>query len=130
MCYVKLSTNILSEWGKDAKREFQFYMNLCLKPNTMLQGLHRFVTNNKKWVLHPNKKQKSQRLLDNERPLPKQSQIFINKSLCFVFSRWNIKGIVYYELLEHKRIINAGVYCKEFDRLNKHLCPKWSALLN
>lgn len=60
--------------------------------------------------------------------VPKPNPEFhLKKSLLCV---WNMKSIVYYELLKHGGTINTDIYCQQLDCINEKLHWKWPALVN
>lgn len=43
---------------------------------------------------------------------------------------WNMKGIFHYELLKHRKMINADFYQQQLDSVNEQLCRKYPCLVN
>lgn len=115
MCHVQLFMDILSQrriWVlhllalEDRTQPFAICSTFLIK-NKNLQCV---LTGDEKWVLHQNRKWKTQWLSRNERPIPKPKPDLRPKMSFFCV--WNIKFIVYYELLEHENAVGADVYCQ------------------
>ena len=77
-------------------------------------------TGDEKWVLHVNRKRRSQWLDKSEaaKPTPKPD-LHAKKVMLCVW--WNFKGILHFELLPNNQTITSGVYSTKWDRLNKAL---------
>lgn len=82
--------------------------------------LDRLITGDEKWVLYVNNKRDKQWLNPNQTPLPTaKSGQHPKKVLLSVW--WDIHGIVYWELLEKNRTINAELYSQQLERLAQNI---------
>lgn len=82
----------------------------------------RLITGDEKWVLYVNNKRDRQWLSPNQAPLPTvKSGRYPKKVLMSVW--WDIRGIVYWELLEEKCNINAELYSQQLERLCQNIKP-------
>lgn len=83
-----------------------------------LSFLHCIITSDKKCFLHVNRKQKfGWHKMRNQCQLQTQAW-------------WNMKGVLYYKLLEHRRTIIADIYNHQFDWVNESLHQKCPGLVN
>jgi histone-lysine N-methyltransferase SETMAR len=84
--------------------------------------LERIITGDEKWVLYVNVQRDKQWLDPNQKPLPTaKAGLHPKKVLLSVW--WDISGIVYWELLEKNRTIDAELYCQQLDRLSQKIRP-------
>jgi len=80
----------------------------------------RLITGDEKWVLYVNSKRDRQWLNPNQAPLPTvKSGRYPKKVLLCVW--WDIHGIVYWELLDDKRTINAELYSQQLEKLRQNI---------
>jgi histone-lysine N-methyltransferase SETMAR len=91
--------------------------------------LDRIVTGDEKWVLYVNQENKNQWLSPGQKPKPvPKLELHPEKVLLSIW--WNLKGIVYWELLESGATVTAEVYCEQLQRVQEALIKKHPALVN
>lgn len=91
--------------------------------------LDRIVTGDEKWVLYVNQENKNQWLSPGQKPKPvPKPDLHPEKVLLSIW--WNLRGIVYWELLESGATVTAEVYCKQLERVQEALIKKHPALVN
>lgn len=91
--------------------------------------LHRLVTGDEKWVVYNNQTRKRHWAKSGQVPLttPK-AELHQKKLMLCVW--WDMKGIIYYELLQPNQTINAEKYCEQLQKLNSELVKKRPELIN
>ncbi|XP_023217668.1 histone-lysine N-methyltransferase SETMAR-like [Centruroides sculpturatus] len=107
-------------------------LNICISLLSRFERepfLDRLVTGDEKWVIYDNVTRKRQRTDKDKQPIstPKAS-LHPKKVLLSVW--WDMYGVIYYELLEPNKTINADVYSEQLCRLNSELIKKRSRLVN
>lgn len=91
--------------------------------------LDRIITGDEKWILYNNVKRKRQWLSRGSKPIPQpRSGLHPKKILLCVW--WDLKGIVYYELMGDNQTITSEVYCQQLTRLKAVLQEKRPSLIN
>ena len=85
--------------------------------------LNRIVTSDEKWVLCNNIQRKKQWLASNEKgeATPKRGLHSEKVMLCVW---WDMKGVIYHEVLQSNETIKAERYCRQFKELLKNLKDK------
>jgi histone-lysine N-methyltransferase SETMAR len=80
--------------------------------------LWKIITGDEKWIYYNNPFNKQQWLDPGESDIPTpRPSIYRKKVMLCVW--WDMKGIVYYELLEPKQTLNANLYSEQLMRLNE-----------
>ena len=99
-----------------------------LKCNENVLFLKQIVTGDEKWILYNNVEWKRSWGKRHEPPptTPKAG-LHSKKAMC---SRWDWKGVLYYELLPENQMINSNKYCSQLDPLNVALDEKHPELVN
>jgi histone-lysine N-methyltransferase SETMAR len=91
--------------------------------------LDRIITGDEKWVLYVNVTRKRQWLDPDQPPLPDaKGDLHPLKLLLCIW--WDIKGVVYFELLPQGATITAAVYADQLQNLSDALKEKRPALVN
>jgi [histone H3]-lysine36 N-dimethyltransferase SETMAR len=91
--------------------------------------IERIITGDEKWVLYVNVERRKQWLSSGQQPISYQKPgLHPKKILLCVW--WDMKGILYFELLNMDQRITAEIYCQQLDRLRKILIKKRPALVN
>ena len=82
--------------------------------------LWKIVTGDEKWIYYDNPVNKKQWLSPEETPLPcPKHEIHRKKVMLCVW--WDMKGVIYYELLEPKKTVNADLYSQQLIRVSQAL---------
>lgn len=91
--------------------------------------LERIVTGDEKWLLYVNVCRKKQWLDPEQEPLSDaKADLHPTKVLLCIW--WDLKGILYYEFLNHNTTINAEIYAHQLQRVQEALRQKRPALVN
>ena len=91
--------------------------------------LERIVTGDEKWVCYVNVRRRKQWLDPDQKPFPDvKSDLHPKKIMLCVW--WDMKGVIYFELLNTHETINANVYSQQLQRLNEVLLQKRPVLAN
>lgn len=91
--------------------------------------LDRVITGDEKWILYNNVRRKRQWCDHDSRPIQQpRGGLHPKKILLSVW--WDIKGIIYHELLDDNQTITAEVYCQQLRRLKEVLQKKRPSLIN
>lgn len=91
--------------------------------------LDRIVTGDEKWVLYVNITHKKQWLNPGQPPLPDaKADLHPKKVMLSIW--WDIRGVVYFELLPEGETINAEVYSAQLQNLSDALKEKRPGLVN
>ena len=91
--------------------------------------LERIVTGDEKWVLYVNLGRRRQWVSTNQNPQPDtKKDLHPQKVLLCIW--WDMKGILYFELLQSDARINAKIYCQQLQRLNDAIVENRPALAN
>lgn len=91
--------------------------------------LGRIITSDEKWVLYNHIQRKRQWLAPNEKgeSIPKPG-LHPKKVMLCVW--WDMKGVVYHEVLNQNETVNAEKYCRQLEALHKNLQKKRPSLVN
>ncbi|GAB0091230.1 hypothetical protein DMENIID0001_060460 [Sergentomyia squamirostris] len=91
--------------------------------------LHRFVTCDEKWVLYDNISRTRQWVDKKESaaPTPRGGLHPVKRLLCVW---WDVRGVIYRELLPKNTTLNADIYCQQLQRLQEALQKKRGKLTN
>ena len=85
--------------------------------------LWKIVTGDEKWLYYDNSINKKQWLSPGQPTLPTpKPDIHGKKVMLCVW--WDLKGIIYYEILKHKQTVNADLYSLQLLRLSQALAIK------
>ncbi len=91
--------------------------------------LERIVTEDEKWVCYVNVSLKRQQLDPGGKPLPEpKANLHLKKMLLCIW--WNMKGVLYFELLDNNQNITTEVYAQQQQRLQEILLKKRPAQVN
>ena len=91
--------------------------------------IERIITGDEKWVLYVNVKRRGQWIEANQRAKPTaKPELHPKKVMLSIW--WDIKGVVYFELLDDNQTITADIYCQQLDKLHQKLTTQRPALLN
>jgi histone-lysine N-methyltransferase SETMAR len=91
--------------------------------------LERIVTGDEKWVRYINVCRRRQWLDPGQKPFPDvNSDSYSKKVMLCVW--WDMKGVIYFELLNNHETINANIYSQQLQRLNEVLLQKRPVLAN
>lgn len=91
--------------------------------------LNHLITGDEKWILYVNAQRKRQWLNPKQSPIPSPKPGLHPKKIMLCIW-WDIKGIIYYELLEEGQTITSEKYCEQLDNLKEALMLKRPALVN
>ncbi|XP_017795708.1 PREDICTED: histone-lysine N-methyltransferase SETMAR-like [Habropoda laboriosa] len=91
--------------------------------------LKRIITGDEKWVVYNNVKRKRSWSRKDE-PAQSVSKANIHQKKVMLSVWWDVKGIVFFELLPDNTTINSEVYCHQLDKLNDSLKEKRPELIN
>lgn len=80
--------------------------------------LHRILTGDEKWIYYENPKRKKAWVKPGE-PGPSQPKRDIHCAKVMLCIWWDMKGVVYYELLQSGETINGDVYRRQLIRLKR-----------
>jgi histone-lysine N-methyltransferase SETMAR len=100
-----------------------------LSRNTREPFLDRIVTGDEKWVLYVNVKRRKQWLSRGQTPLP-TAKPGLHPQKIMLCIWWDVRGVVYWELLDPNQTVTAEVYCTQLDRLNENLKKNRPSLVN
>lgn len=91
--------------------------------------LHRIITGDEKWIYYENPKRIKAWVKPSEPgPLQPKRNIHCGKVMLCIW--WDIKGVVYYELLKTGETINGELYRRQLMRLKQALArkrPEWDS---
>lgn len=91
--------------------------------------LDRLVTGDEKWVLYVNVTHKRQWLNPEDHPLPDaKADLHPKKVMLSIW--WDLKGVIYFELLDNDTTITAEVYSYQLMQVQEALEEKRPALTN
>jgi histone-lysine N-methyltransferase SETMAR len=91
--------------------------------------LERIVTGDEKWVLYINVTRKKQWLSPGQQPVPTPKPgLHPMKVMLCVW--WDIRGVIYIELLDPNQTITADIYTQQLARLHEVLVRERPALVN
>ncbi len=91
--------------------------------------LDRIVTGDEKWVCYVNVCRRTQWLDPGQQPFQDiKPDLHPKKIILCIW--WDMKGIIYFELLDAHKTINANVYSQQLQRLNEVLLQKPSVFAN
>lgn len=85
--------------------------------------LHRIVTGDEKWIYYENPKRRKSWVKPDE-PGPSQAKRNIHCDKVRLCIWWDIKGVVYYELLKPSETITGKVYRRQLMRLKRAMEEK------
>ena len=94
-----------------------------LKLNETGPFLKRIITGDEKWVVYDNlvlKRSWSKR----DEPAQSTSKADIHQKKVVLSVWWDLKGIVYFELLPRNQTINSNFYCRQLMKLEKEMKEK------
>ena len=91
--------------------------------------LDRIVTGDEKWVCYVNVRRRRQWLDPGQKPFPNVKPDMHPKKIMLCIW-WDMKGVIYFELLDINQTITANVYSQQLQRLNEVLSQKRPALAN
>jgi histone-lysine N-methyltransferase SETMAR len=91
--------------------------------------LDRIVTGDEKWVRYVNVRRRRQWLDPGQKLFPNVKPDMHPKKIMLCIW-WDMKGIIYFELLDINQTITANVYSQQLQRLNEVLFQKQPALAN
>jgi histone-lysine N-methyltransferase SETMAR len=91
--------------------------------------LDRIVTGDAKWVCYVNVRRRRQWLDPGQKPFPNVKPDMHPKKIMLCIW-WDMKGVIYFELLDINQTITANVYSQQLQRLNEVLSQKRLALAN
>lgn len=116
----------LSEDNKNTRMDA---CNSFLTRHKIRPFLSQIVTSDEKWIVYDNVKRKKQWLSKTAVPVPTPKPgLTLRKVLLCVW--WDIRGIIYYELLKPGDTVTAAVYCEQLERMNEKLKVKRPDLVN
>lgn len=127
-------TSKCGKWFPHALNEQQLLnrMTVCtslLTRHDVDPFLERIVCCDEKWVLYVNAERKKQWLGAGEEPIPTAKPgLHPKKVLLCVW--WDMKGIIYMELLNMGETITSEVYCRQLTELRDKMKLTRSSLLN
>ena len=102
--------------------------NSLLKRNEIDPFLKRIIAGDEKWVVHDNLvRKRSWSKRDEPAQSTSKADIYQKKVMLSVW--WNLKGIVYFELLPRNQTINPNVYCRQLMKLDKEIKEKRLSLV-
>lgn len=91
--------------------------------------LERIITCDEKWVKYNNVGPRKQWLLPGQKPNPTPKDgLHPKKVMLCVW--WDVKGIIYFELLEDNQTVDKHVYCHQLDKVMSNLATKRPSLAN
>lgn len=103
--------------------------DLLLKKNEEHPFLKKMITGDEKWIVYNNVKRRRSWGPKNSRPqTTAKAGLHPKKMMLCIW--WDIKGVVYYELLPENQTINAAKYCEQLDRLREAVAKKRPELAN
>ena len=117
----------LTNWTKfNSPNEFPFAIHL-LKRNKTDPFLKRSIRGDEKWVVYDNVVRKRSSSKRGE-PAQSTSKADIHQKKVMLSVWWDLKGILYFELLLRNQTINLIVYCRHLMKLDKEIKEKWLEL--
>lgn len=91
--------------------------------------LRRMITGDEKWILYHNVVRKRSWLRpDDPKPTTSKPEIHQRKVMLSVW--WDVKGVVFFQLLPRNQTINSDFYCQQLDALNESIARKRPELAN
>ena len=120
--------NKLDIWAPRKLNEIQFtkWISICdslLKRSETDPFLKRIIKDNEKWVVYDNVVRKRSYSKRNE-PAQSTSKADIHQKKVMLGVWWDLKGIVYFELLPRNQTINSNVYYCQLMKLDKEMNEK------
>lgn len=100
---------------------------LLLQRQQRMGFLHRIITGDEKWIHYDNPKRKPS-LVKPGKAGPSTPKAKIHGSKVMLCIWWDMKGVVYYELLKERETITGQVYRRQLMTLQQALAakrPKW-----
>ena len=106
--------------------QLQHRVDVCMGLKTFhrnYEWLSNLVTGDEKWILYVNHTRKRQWLGVRQTSIrtPK-NDLYPKKVMLSIW--WNIRGIIYWELLPTGSTVNADLYCEQLDRVAEKLYKK------
>ena len=91
--------------------------------------LNRMITGDKKWITYENIIRK-RAYCEPEKPSPSTStpNLTLNKRMLCI--RWDIRGLIHYELLKPSEKLNSEKYCQQLDDLKTAVQEKRPEMFN
>ncbi|GFW40783.1 mariner Mos1 transposase [Trichonephila clavipes] len=90
--------------------------------------LDKLITGDEKWIIYENIKRKKKILLQTRNIISNCSKTKYHSTKVLLCLWWDMKGLVYYELLKQRKTINADLYCNQLEKLNTAIKEKRPAL--
>ena len=91
--------------------------------------LERIVTGDEKWVCYVNVRRRKQWLDPGQKSLPDvKSDLHPKRIMLCVW--WDMKGVIYFEVLDNNQTVNSNLYSQQLQRLNEVLFQKRPVLAN
>lgn len=119
----KLGTWVPHELSRNNKDDRITACSALLLTHIREPFLERIVTGDEKWVLYINPLRKRQWCDKTQVPTPHPKQgRHPRKVMLSVW--WDIRGIIYFELLPRNATVTAEVYCGQLDRLRDAIAEK------
>ncbi|CAK9806173.1 Mariner Mos1 transposase [Anthophora plagiata] len=91
--------------------------------------LNRLITGDEKWIVYNNVSRKRSWSKSGE-PAQSIAKAGLHPKKVMLCIWWDMKGIVYFELLPPNKTIDSGVYCLQLEKLNNAIKEKKPGLAN